>query len=393
MPINADFPMLSYDQANPMLKALQSGREQMRNSLYFPKELLAKELANKQNEIMNQIYGIQSKYAEPMSQQELLKSQLYNKYYGPNIQSEIASRGAQAGLANEEAQKIRMLRQNPLLMGENTKDLAALQMSGLSSPDQVQQIIKGIVEKPITDIEYKKGLTQSMLSNLQTKPFTTLPADAKAAMLGQLKSFGYNDTEALHAIMSGKDMGDLAQAKGYSREGEDWPSLQMAPTPAIRTQQERANIAQAGIRAIEPSITEALAPYAKKWNGTSLSQLKDSLKGENDDKIGRAIGAAAVAQELAMLRIRAGGAPVGIGVLKESLDASKSRLNVPDLTMTPKQFDIAQKYISDQIGRLNQAENMALYPQNQNRNNFGKSYEKDLSHLSDDELKRIAGER
>lgn len=392
MAINADFPMLTSEQTNPWLAGLG-----------ISQDLLAKALANRQSGLTNQILGTHAKFAEPTAIQELLKSQLANqqeqvkakyaeptaqqalqksilenKFYAPNMQSQI-------GLNNANANELRTMQQNPLLRGQSTRDLAALIMAGLVDPNQIQQMVRGLVEKPQIDIGYKEALTKTMNANTQGKPFFMAPADTKAAMIGQAKAFGVNEDDAVRAFSSGMSLSDLAAKQGYSPDGNDWPIPAFNPTSSIRTQQERANIAYAGIRAIEPSIKEALAPYVKKWNGQSLQQLNDALKGQNVERRGKALGAAAMAQELQMLRIRAGGAQVGITALKEGLEASKTRLHTPDLTMTPEVFEIAQDYISDQIGKLNSAENKALNPRGSAKNK--KSY-KDPKLMTDEEIQR-----
>lgn len=400
MAINPDYPMLSFAQANPFLTGMQFGQQGMQQALSFPKELLAKELENKKANLMNQIYGVQAKYAEPMTQQDLRKAQLMNAYqqqvnqfYGPNIQSEIGLRGAQTNkintmlpqellaqkLANRESQTVL---DNPLLRSPDTKTLGALQMSGAISPEQKEEMIKGIVQQPLTDVQYKQGVTESMKANRAGKAFTSMPMPVKSASIALLRGAGYTDTEATRALLANQDIGDLLEAKQHKRDGSDVVPI-YAPTSAIQTQQQRANIAQSGIQAIEPQITSALAPYAKKWNGVSLTQLRDSLAGGSDEKIGKAIGAAAASQELAMLRARSGGAPIGITLLRESLDASKTRLHVPDLSLTPKQFEIAQQTINDLVARLNKAENKALYPGAGDRN-------QSQSNISDEDIEFTA---
>ena len=401
-----DFPMLTAEQANPW-----------HTGINWSNQLLQQALANKQNQalaqqaainakyaeptaqqalqkaqLLNQIAGVQAKYAEPSAQEELRKAQLYNQFYGPNIQSEMAARGAQANLARQHAAQAAYQLSHPGLMyGGDAAQLEYLKgLGGKISPEQLQTLVAGQVEAPLTNVQYKQSLSKAIESNIQGKGFTTMPPNVKAAAIATLRGAGYNDTEATNALLSGQDIGNLLEAKGFNRGGSDVVPV-YAPTAGTQSQQQRANIAQAGIGAIEPDIAKDLAPYARKWNGTSLGQLRDSLSGSSDEKVGRAIGAGAMAQELSMLRLRAAGAPVGITAIRESLDASKTRLHTPDLSLTPKQFEIAQSYISEQINKLNKAENKALYPSGGKSGKETSSLNMDLSHLSDEELRRIAG--
>jgi len=117
MPIQPiSFPMLSFEQANPSLVGAKYGQEMAQSGLKFPLEQEARKLANA-------IAAVNAQYAEPLKMEELEKAQLYNQYYGPDIQSQIGLRGAQAGLAGAqaglagtEAEKLRFLMKNPIYM-------------------------------------------------------------------------------------------------------------------------------------------------------------------------------------------------------------------------------------------------------------------------------------
>src|SRR5581483_7657696 len=114
MAINADFPMLTFDQANPWLtglhkneelyqKKLEDQKNQIMNSILGVKQQYAQPTA--QQELMaqmlqNKINEAKAKYAEPSEQEELKKLQLANQYYGPNIESEMSQRRAQTNKIN-----------------------------------------------------------------------------------------------------------------------------------------------------------------------------------------------------------------------------------------------------------------------------------------------------
>lgn len=90
MPIQPiSFPALTPQQTNPFQAGIQQGIDSYGA---LQQALLAAQKAK--------IAEAQAKYASPMAEQELQKALLYNKYYGPDMQSQIGLRGAQAGEAN-----------------------------------------------------------------------------------------------------------------------------------------------------------------------------------------------------------------------------------------------------------------------------------------------------
>jgi hypothetical protein len=66
----------------------------------------------------------QAQYQPKMLEQELLKSQLFNKYYGPNVESEMGLRNAQKGLIGAQTGKIPYEIQGLLAQAQSAKALA-----------------------------------------------------------------------------------------------------------------------------------------------------------------------------------------------------------------------------------------------------------------------------
>lgn len=97
MPIQfPDFQRISFDEANPLLAGMKQGQSMMQSNMMFPQDLQAKILAN-------QIEQVKAQYAQPMAAQDLTKAQQANLWNPKIWQSEIGLRGAQAGLAGQEA--------------------------------------------------------------------------------------------------------------------------------------------------------------------------------------------------------------------------------------------------------------------------------------------------
>jgi hypothetical protein len=132
MPIQfPDFQRISFDEANPMLVGAERGQKFTQSAMQFPQDLKAKMLAN-------EIAQVQAKYAEPMAQGNLTSLNQANQWNPKIWGSEINLRGAQAGQAGAETNKINYMLKNPgLLGGDITKSLEALRLMHLVN-DQYQ---------------------------------------------------------------------------------------------------------------------------------------------------------------------------------------------------------------------------------------------------------------
>jgi len=328
----------------------------------FNQDMLAKAIAN-------QINATKSRFEEPRNVADLIQKhlenthkELENKYYGPNIESEIGFRGAQSSHLGAETNKLnqmlpqeliaqqlqnkqRQIDLDPLMQSPETKTIYALQKSGIITPEKAKDLLTNIIQ-----------------NNNKLTSFDRMPVLTKNASIAQGMAFGNSETQAYNDLRAGKTLEQMAQEAGFDpKRPETWPQKSYNPTTATVTRQQRSNVAQAGIEAIEPQITKSLAPYAKKWNGVSLLQLKQSLAGTNDEEIGKAIAAAAAGKELAALRLTSGGITPGINALRDTIQGAKLNLNTPDLALNPKQFEAAQNEIGRIIKTLNTAENEAAF--------------------------------
>ncbi len=150
MAINANFPTISFEGANPVLAGMN-----------VSKDLLAKALANriagvnaqfaapeKEEELnkarlLNQIYGIQAKYEEPMTQQKLeglklgnLHQGLVNQFYAPDMQSQIASRGIHDQLARLQGEKLKYELSHPEQLNPFVKQQLASYASDIAKANE-----------------------------------------------------------------------------------------------------------------------------------------------------------------------------------------------------------------------------------------------------------------
>lgn len=271
--------------------------------------------------------------------------------------------------------------------------------TGQGSPNgqgfDVNSLVQALIQKPMTDIQYKRTLTQVMQQNLAGKAFTSMPTVEKEYSISQARAFGYTGEQASRMFNQGYDLSSMAQAKGYDPQNpSSWPAARGAPTTAIQTRIQRANSTLAALDAVEPQISAAYAQYSPRFQNISPSLIKDMLAGEKPDAQADALAAYALYPEIAALRINAMGGNVGEGAIEHIADAAFSRLNTLGISPNSYVYQKVQKKVGELIRQMNKAENSAIYGQ------ANRSYEaddaanarnSDLSNMSEADLQKIAG--
>lgn len=482
-----DFQRISFDEANPWLEGAERSQQMMKLSQQmmqsgqmFPQDLQAKILAN-------QIAKVQAKYAEPVAQADLQKTNLFNKYYGRDIESQIGLRGSQGQNLEAETKKINYMLQHPGFMGgDETKSMEALRQMGLvdshyqpkdnsssaqqnslggytpiqsGSPSQqlggytpiaggnpqqqyaqaqdiansvvrqqknmnipesqkagqfisqpldfsttqpttgfnVNSLVQALVNKPMTDLQYKQTLTRVMQQNLAGKAYNSMPSVEKEYAISQARAMGYTGEQASRMFNQGYDLASMAQSKGYDGSNpSSWPIARGAPTTAIQTRIERANSTLAALDAVEPSLASAYSLYMPRFHGVNPSLIKDMMTGENADQQAEAFAAYALYPEIQALRINAQGGKVGEGAIQHMADASFARLNTLGLSPNGLVYQKTMKRVGQLIKQMNKAENSAIYKQGNDQfdqddkaNTVGGNY--NFTNTSMDDLMKIVG--
>lgn len=364
MPIPVmSFPVIE-SKGDPFLKGFRGGEEDYRKQMSFPAELLAKELENRKAQIFNQIYGVQAKYEEPMTQQKLegLKlgnthQGLVNQFYAPEMQSQI-------GYRNAETNKV-----NTLL----PEELRKYQLSNIAQ----QRNISG------------EGAPSGITS------FDRLPPDAKNSIVSRIMSLGFNEQESWNHARAGTDIGDLAQMRGFSRDLSDAPPPKPILTSAGRSQLIRSNMANAGLNAADDFINKGISNYSGEitLGGTPAGFLKDAALGKNKDKQSDFIASSILATDQGFLRGRAVGAPLSQGLLKHTLQTSLTDVKAKFPFVKPEVFQEAMKKVRAGINAINKAENesaMNFSAENSEKSKSNSS--KAATEMSDEEIQReLAG--
>jgi len=127
------YPILTPEQANPLLYGAQIGQSMMQKGMMFPQEMQAKMLENQLNQI-------KAKYAESLTQEELTKAKQANEWNPQIWKSEIGLRGAQTGLAGAETQKLHAMQ--PYIAQQAEADIAEKRaLAGMHGEDARQKAL------------------------------------------------------------------------------------------------------------------------------------------------------------------------------------------------------------------------------------------------------------
>lgn len=327
---------------------------------------------NNMENLRNIIYGnniLESKAsnAREMSQEELRRNKLSNRNTELDIQGKEVDLPFRQDKIKESLEKSRT---------QNKIDSAKL--------PYIDEIIK-------SDIASKKALTNTRLLNASGKSFTSLPVDEKALLLSQARSMGYSAEEASDLFLKNFKLSDLAEAKGLDKnDPSSWPSAEYAPTKKIVSQLQQSNIARAALNAVEPKITEWMAPYISTINGYSTKAVLEGITGGNKDAQAKAAAAGFLMFDDQMQRLKSGGVNPGVKTLEHALSSSMGNYKTIGVLRDPEVFRKTQEYIREGLNDINKAENEAIFNMNNNKKSAEKK-SKNISKMSDEQLnKRLA---
>jgi hypothetical protein len=449
MAINPDYPAMTWEDANPFQVGLMKS-----------KELLAKQLANQYAQEQNKIAGVKARYEEPLTMQELVsknlmnrineiksryeepqqkasleKALLYNKFYGPNIQSEIGLRGAQAGHLGEQSRSLAYARAHPLMQATGTQNIGALladpvfgpiikkqlqergqmpgaegaesagipgmqQLGGPQQPGPLMQpgetpIQMRMPEQQAPDQTNAEKLVQSFLPGGATNTsysFGKLSKGSQDAIINKIEDMGYNRQQATQLAAAGTDLDELARAKGY----ENAQGAPARPTTATKTQLTRMNMAAAGVKTLDDYVEKGIGQYigGPTIHGVPARYYYDSLEHGHEpktvEKQSDFIAATVLAQDQALARARQAGIPLSQGVLKHTLNTALTNMRGSFPFTSPEAFKLASEKIQKALDKVKDEENKAaIRPIIPERAEGTK--QKPINELSDQEIEELLG--
>jgi len=184
--------------------------------------------------------GTKAKYLQPRLEEELKKAKLYNQYYGPNIESEIGLRGAQAGQAKAHTG----------LLGEQTR---AAHMSNANLPAKLRE-----------------ELAAAQMKN--ANPLLGMTGHA-----GQIGALMYLQQHP--ELMQQQQMQQQAQMGQQGQQGQPNPNESQIPSAFGNQSQQGQQQRQLSPREmLHDSIMRDLQGKNKEFAPSNIRKLQDELR-------------------------------------------------------------------------------------------------------------------
>jgi hypothetical protein len=173
-----------------------------------------------------------------------------------------------------------------------------------------------------------------------------LGPDGKAELYRLGNILGWNPQETQQNWIDGVDFKKAAEEKGLDLSQEEGNFL---ATGAVRTALKNAEGAGAELDYLEEQTTPDLSLYGSTILGYSPEQIADAIKGDDDEKQIKFLGARALQPEIAGARSRVAQGSNAQEALKDAQNAALASFNIVGAFVSPKIREGVQKYINDKL--------------------------------------------
>lgn len=296
-------------------------------------------------------------------QQEMMREfenqlkQQQAQYYGPNIESEMALRGAQIGKLNREAEDPYAGQVPPGAVGQAWWLQQLKERYGEDSP---------VVQDAIDNIKTARASQESTANRnralTESLAYRSLPMPVKNQMVATAVGMGMDPAAAAQMLASGATLDQMADFAGIDLDNVT-PVYPLANETIKQLQNRRAFISE--LEQLNKNITEGLAPYSEKAFGFSPKQIAEAIKGENPDKQAKFLAARALSPELSALRLKSAGANVGIEAIRDMTEKSLQKSRVFESMVTPEVYERMNNYIDKWVAGAGDIYNKTLLKQAQ----------------------------
>lgn len=318
------------------------------------------------NELQNALRAIQAQYQPKLNEAEIAQRGAQTnllgeqtKYFGPNIQSEMNLRNAQIPLVNAQTANTQLEANNPLLHASGAAGQIGAMLYLKAHPELANKVNAGQIGQDNPDLS--QMIQDALTANIKEKNafagladkksdaynYQTLPASHKQYLLSQAAALGIDPQEATQRFINGESIKDMALSVGV--DPRKLPNPNYPATPADISRQHQREQAMAEINTLQPILSEAMAPYARKTDGYSPKQIAEALGGTNPEAQAKFIAARALMPELSSLRIKALGGQVGVEAMKEVQSASLGHTKVFESLVSPAVYKRANELVDQWI--------------------------------------------
>jgi len=423
MPIGVqNFTPLSFEQANPFLSGFQAAQTPLSTMIaQHLGELQAQTAAAKlpyvgqeeKQALQKAIY--ENMMAAPKAQMapQFAQAELSQAQALPGLTAAQARQAlAQSGYLGTEADMNRFKLKNPgLIAGGAPAELAGLKLMGINTnpvnqPGNAPQgnapsltdavaaslpnpapfrtgnpMVDAILNAKPAETAYKQ---QMVLANA----WIHSPQSAKEYDQAVLAGAGIDPSESNRLLSTGRTVPEILQSKGFDPKNPPDPDFLPTHGDISRLKQRQAALNE--VENLGEFITEGLGKYARTIGGMSPPQVADALLGQNKEDQIKFLAARGLAPELSNLRLSLAGAKTGHGAQEEMMNKSLMNVGAYQSLVSPDVYKAAQNLMDKKLSEAFSKAEEAYTVGKKARKSESKSPMRDLSHLSDDELRKIA---
>lgn len=206
---------------------------------------------------------------------------------------------------------------------------------------------------------WQKNIAQANLATQESNnyPWRMMPPQQKQQTLAYAAGAGIPPQEVINGVNKGMSLPDIYRANGIDPNNPPPPVY--PNTPAMITQQQRRNIADAELNPLQSFVTNSMAPYSRRIAGFSPLQISQALAGTNKDDQANLIAATTLQPEIQGMRMRVLGGNVAVTQIGEFIDNAQGRLKMFQPLISPDVYKQAQTIVNQKINDAMSAANKA----------------------------------
>lgn len=212
-------------------------------------------------------------------------------------------------------------------------------------PTEESRVFEDLYKKMLKKRQLELERTQQLVG---THDFASMTPEQKSQTAAIANKLGIPQTDLIEGLTNGQNLYDVAEAHGISRDQVDDAARKPKYLPttgtatAGQTQQRFASERQI----LSDFITDALSEYPSTFNGYSLKQIADAIKGDNPEKQANFLAARALAPEVAGITAGMLSLPAGIRMMTAIQDKALTDVKALRPFITQDVYKATQKKIS-----------------------------------------------
>lgn len=220
-------------------------------------------------------------------------------------------------------------------------------------------------------IEHEKAKTQkSKISSAGssedrkrqlTTPWANMTTTQRENMAALANGLRIRPDAFTKGMLEGKTFEQIGAENGYSPQDIESVMPKYFATASNVTQQNQREQNLAELEVMEDTITDWMAPYARKFAGMSPKQIADSFGGKNIDSLAKYYAALSLQPEMAALRIKVMGGNMSHAGLEEIVKLALGKGKISEAMVGPEVYKKMQHYTQELLKKGAEASRQSIY--------------------------------